>query len=233
MLVAVSAGVATELQRCFPRMASQVTVVPNGVDTTVFHPDREARARLRSALGLEEDDLVAVFVGGDWERKGLPIAVTGIAKTSCWHLLVAGNGDANGLRELAQLQNAGDRLHLYGFTSGPSEVWAAGDVLLFPTSYEAFSLATLEAAATGLPLLMSRVHGGEELVVESETGWFIERTPESIAGALDRLADDPDLRRRMGKGARRAAEKYTWDNVARMYEALYAGGGPASPRALT
>ncbi len=222
-LVALSAGAARELRACFPRMASRVTVIPNGVDLDRFRPDPEARARLRAELGIDEDDPVAVFVGGDWDRKGLPIAVAGIAATPRWHLLVAGGGDEDALRELARSKNVDHRLHLYGRTPRPEEVWAAGDVLLFPTAYEGFSLVTLEAAAAGLPLLMTKVNGSEELVVEGETGLLIDRTPESIHGALEVLGDDLRLRERMGENARRTALKYNWEDVTRKYESLYAG----------
>lgn len=221
-LIAVSSGLAAELRRLFPAMASRVIVIPNGVDSTEFRPDPDARARVRSEFGLGEEDLVAVFVGGDWERKGLPIALKGIAATGRWHLLVAGEGDADELRRLASLENVGDRLHVIGHTPRPAEVLAAGDAFVLPTFYEPFGMAALEAAATGLPLLMSRVHGGEELVEEGETGFFIERTPESVANRLELLADDPELRGQLGEGARRAALKHGWDEIAQSYESLLA-----------
>ena len=224
-LVAVSAGIAEELRRFFPRMANRVSVIPNGVDRDRFHPDAEARARMRSAKGLQDDDLVAVFLGGDWERKGLPIAIEGMAKTKPWHLLVGGQGDAEALRDFATRQNAGTRVHLCGpeEQARPAEILAAGDAFLFPSSYEGFSLASLEATATGLPLLISRINGSGELVTNGETGFLIDRTPESIERALEALADDPDLRRRMGERNREASARYGWDSVAREYEALYLG----------
>ncbi len=222
-LVAVSEGVAGELRRFFPRM--DVTVIPNGVDRAEFRRDPLARSRLRSALGLEEDDLAAAFVGGDWERKGLPIALEGLARTGRWHLLVGGGGGARAIRELARRENALGRLHLFraGEIIATSDLLSAADALLFPTSYEGFSLVTLEAAAMGLPLLISRVNGSQELVTDGETGFFIDRTPESVERALEALAEDPERRRRMGERAREVSASYDWDRVARLYEALYAG----------
>ena len=227
-LVGVSTGVADELRQSFPRMASRVTVIPNGVDHEEFRPNPDARARTRSAAGIGDDDLLAVFVGGAWERKGVPIALAGVAETRGWHLMVAGTGDAEWLRELASRHDASARLHLYGQTKRPSEVWAAGDALVFPTVYEGFSLATLEAAATGLPLLIGRVPGSAELIAEGETGFFIDRTSDSVHRALEALADDPPLRRRMGEAARRVSEKYSWDNCARGYVSLYTSAASLS-----
>jgi glycosyltransferase involved in cell wall biosynthesis len=220
-LVAVSDGLARELRRSFPTVASRVRFIPNGVDRDQFQPDPEARSRVRSAMGIGQQDLVGVFVGGDWERKGLSIAMLGVAASKRWHLLVAGEGDEESLSELARRHGADARLHLYGLALQPDEVYAAGDVFVFPSAYEAFALAAFEAAAAGLPLLMCRVHGAEELVHPGETGWFIDRTPESVHLALDRLAENESLRHRMGAQARAATERYTWDHVASDYTSLY------------
>ena len=228
-LIAVSAGMADELRRCFPRMRSRITIIPNGVDLEEFVPDSEVRARLRSELNIDQDQLLAVFVGGAWARKGGPIALAGVAETSDWHLLVGGYAVPEAARQVNGNPDLNSRIHLggYGEEFRTSEVYPAADALVFPTSYEGFSLATLEAAAAGLPLLMTRVHGAEELVTEGKTGYIIDRTPESIRDALETLSQDPDLLRRMKAEARRVAEGYTWDDVAEMYEALIAGRKPA------
>ena len=224
-LIAVSAGMADELRRSFPKMASRVKIIPNGVDLDEFRPDPEIRSRMRSSLGIGQDELLAVFVGGAWARKGGPVAWAGVREAGSWSLLVGGYAVPEAERQTDGHPEARERLHLAGYGEDllTSEVYATGDVLVFPTSYEGFSLATLEAAAAGLPLLMTPVHGAEELVVEGETGYLIDRTPDSIRDALEALSDDPALLRRMSEGARRVAERYTWDDVARMYESLIAG----------
>jgi UDP-glucose:(heptosyl)LPS alpha-1,3-glucosyltransferase len=220
-LVAVSQGVAEELRRNFPRMADRVVVIPNGVDHEQFRPDPEARVRIRSEAGLHEDDLAAVFVGGDWERKGLPIAVRAIGDAERWHLLVAGEGDSKRMRELAADCGADERVHLLGATARPSDIYAAGDAFVLPSAYESFSLASLEAAATGLPLLRTRVNGAAELLREGENGFVIDREPDSVRDALEKLAADPALCQNMASSARRVAEQYGWDDVAGAYEAIY------------
>jgi len=56
-----------------------------------------------------------------------------------------------------------------------TEYYAASDIFVFPTAYEAFSLVTLEAVASGLPILATKVNGTEELIIESYNGFFIKR----------------------------------------------------------
>ncbi|NBW65890.1 hypothetical protein EBR44_09040 [bacterium] len=80
-VIAVSQGTAREVQEFYGVAEERITVVPNGVDRTVFAPaaDGEAKAALRTKLGLPADAFLALFVGGDWERKGVRDAIAAIA----------------------------------------------------------------------------------------------------------------------------------------------------------
>jgi glycosyltransferase involved in cell wall biosynthesis len=103
-----------------------------------------------------------------------------------------------------------------------AEAMAASDLFLFPSWYEAFSLATIEAAACGLPIVASKINGAEDFVVPGDTGFFIEHDPEQIAEVLGRLVDSAADRIRMGANARRVVEQhYTWDQVAKLTEEAY------------
>ena len=220
-LVAVSRGVKRELERLVPERRSDVIVIPNGVDPVRFAPDRHARADVRTRLGLGDDDLVALFVGGDWERKGLRWAIDGVAASDGWHLLVVGDGDELRYRAFARGRGLGDRLHFAGSRPDTVRYYASADAFLLPTSYEAFPLVVLEAAAAGLPLLAGRVSGVEELIDEGANGWFVDRDGASIGARLDALGADRALRRAMGAAAREAATAYTWDRVVDAYVKLY------------
>jgi UDP-glucose:(heptosyl)LPS alpha-1,3-glucosyltransferase len=101
-------------------------------------------------------------------------------------------------------------------------VYAAGDAFVLPTAYETFSLVTFEAAACGLPLLVTRVHGVEELLQDGHNGWFIARDPHDIARRLEQLRSDSELARGMGLRAREAAAAYSWDAMADGYMSVYA-----------
>ena len=211
-LVAVSAGTARDLERFFPAAAASVIVIPNGVDTVEFAPDAVARAKLRARFGIAPDALVALFVGGDWERKGLRHAVNALERAAEWQLLVVGRGDEARYRMLAEQYGAG-RLHFTGPTDKPAPCFAAADAFVLPTLYETFSLVTLEAAAAGLPLLVTRVDGAKERIQDGINGWLIERDADQIADRLLVLGHDPKLRLAMGRAARASAEPYSWDRV--------------------
>ena len=86
----------------------------------------------------------------------------------------------------------------------------------------AFSLATIEAAACGLPVVATRINGTEDFIKPGVTGEFIEHDAEQMASVLRPLVDDAELRRKMGNSGRLLVEQqYTWDRVAAMTEEAY------------
>lgn len=220
-LVAVSQGVKRELERLVPNRRREIVVIPNGVDPARFAPDSRVRADVRARLGLGDDDLVALFVGGDWERKGLRWAIDGVAVARGWHLLVVGVGDERRYGAHARDCGVGDRLHFVGSRPDTPRYYASADAFLLPSSYEAFPLVALEAAAAGLPLLAGRVSGVEELIEEGVNGWFVTRDGADIGARLYALGTDRALRRAMGAAARDAGAAYTWDRVVDAYVKLY------------
>jgi glycosyltransferase involved in cell wall biosynthesis len=220
-LVTVSGGVARELEEHLSVAPASVTVIPNGVDADEFAPDPQARAETRERLGISRDDLVAIFVGGEWERKGLRVAIEGVARADGWRLLVVGAGDVRSHRQIAEQHGASARIHFVGPSTEPARYYAAADVFLLPSSYEAFPLVSLEAAASGLPLLISRVSGAEELVTDGRNGWLVDRDADEIADRL-RLLNDPELRSTMAGAARDSIGRYRWSDVVSSYQDVYA-----------
>jgi UDP-glucose:(heptosyl)LPS alpha-1,3-glucosyltransferase len=219
--VAVSEGVALEMREYFPRIAPAITVIPNAVDNDVFSPDSVARVRIRGAYSLSESDLLALFVGGDWDRKGLRIAIQAVAALDGCHLLVVGSGEIERYRNVARMLRCEARIHFAGARKDPARYFAAADVFLLPTAYETFSLVSYEAAATGLPLLVTRVSGVEEILTDGENGWFIPRDPDAITRRLQGLRADQKMRLRMGANSRQAVAQYSWPRVVSGYVSLY------------
>ena len=222
LLCAVSSGVEDELELAFPKMASQIRSIPNGVDAARFAPDPSARRGLRDQLGVAPESKIALFAGGDWERKGLRFAVGALADAQEWHLAVAGDGDPGPLLASSSEDGTADRLHFLGRVEDMPALYAAADAFVFPTSYEAFPLVVLEAAASAVPMLVTRVNGATELIDHGQNGWFIERNADDIAKRLNELLADPDRGRSMAARARETAGSFTWDAMADAYASLYA-----------
>jgi glycosyltransferase involved in cell wall biosynthesis len=222
--VGVSEGVTEELREHYPELADRVLAIHNGVDTAAFAPDaRERDAReLRERLGIAADRFVAVFVGSEWERKGLEPLIEALGSARAWDVVVAGGGDRARYERLADSLGVGASVHWLGVTSDVQLAYALGDAFVLPSSYETFSLVTFEAAASGLPLLATPVSGVRELIEDGRNGFLIDRQPQTIARRLNELGGDAELRARLGAGARESALSYSWEQTVVKHERLYA-----------
>jgi glycosyltransferase involved in cell wall biosynthesis len=221
-LVAVSRGIADELSEFLPAQPPPITVIPNGVDRDLYAPDPDARERTRRELGIDGDDPVALFVGGDWERKGLSHAIEAVGGAPQWRLVVVGPGDVGRYRDMAAAVAPG-RVSFAGEQADTTRFYAAADAFVSPTAYEAFPVALLEAASAGLVLLVTPVSGAQDLMEEGVNGWFIARDPDAIAARLRELGADREQMRAMGAAARESTADYTWERVVAAYAQLYAG----------
>jgi glycosyltransferase involved in cell wall biosynthesis len=220
-LVGVSRGVSGELRRHFPKTGAAVVTIPNGVDGDEFRPDPRAREAIRRRWAVEADAPIALFVGGDWARKGLDVAIDALARAPGWRLVVAGRGDQGRYVMRAERLGAAGRVRMLEPTTDVAALFQAADAFLLPTAYETFSLVTYEAAASGLPLLVTRVNGVEDILEHGVNGWFIARDPDDVARHLNALGEDPKLRHRMGDAARAASLRFSWPSMIDAYEALY------------
>jgi glycosyltransferase involved in cell wall biosynthesis len=229
ILAAVSSGAARELERFYP--TARVLVTPNGVDTARFRPDGDERNELRRAEGVGADEVIALFVGGDWDHKGLSVAIAALArfKGPSPRLWVVGRGDKERFRAYARRCGVAERLSFFGVRSDIERFYQAADVLVLPSRYEAFPLVTLEAAACGIPVIATAVNGVDELVGDQEAGLVAEGTPEAFAYALAQITSDREARTRMGQAARRRACTYSWARSVATVVEIYRELSGATP----
>lgn len=199
--------------------------LPFGVDGRRFSPGRDDELRARH--GLSSSSFVFIFVGGLDEAhsfKGVDVlirAAASLPRAQDWRLLLVGDGDMRAEYEaLAAKLGVSDKLV---FTGAVSELdlpraYRAADVHVLPsiTKSEAFGLVTLEAAATGLPSIVSDLPGVRTLVVAGETGQIVEPNNEqALARAMATLMASPELAKNMGIKARaRVLARYTADTLA-------------------
>jgi UDP-glucose:(heptosyl)LPS alpha-1,3-glucosyltransferase len=164
---------------------------------------------------------MAVFVGGDWRRKGVDVAIEALALAPAWHLVVVGRGDPRPFQAIARTRDVGDRLHFAGARGDPAPFYAGADAFVLPSAYEAFPLVLLEAAAAGLPLVVTPVNGARELVEDGRNGWLIRRSPEAVAERLNQLgrlgAPERDA---MRHAARASTEGLSWSGIGDRYVQL-------------
>lgn len=226
LFLAVSAGVERELRTHYDIGSSRTRIIPNAADSDSFRPiSANERQNWREANGFLDDDVIAIFSGGEWARKGLEPALHAIARIPDPKIktFIAGHDpDHRRYERLVAELAIDDRVTFGGFRSDIATALGASDLFLFPSYYEAFSLATIEAAACGLPVVATRINGSEDFVQPGLTGEFITHDPADIANVITRLTADPELRREMGKRARAlVVSEYNWDHITDLTEAAY------------
>ncbi len=206
----------------------RVTVVPCGVDTLRFRPMK--RDRVRCKLGLPADEPIVLFVGRIEPLKGIDVAVRAIAQlpTPARLLVVGGDGkDAGRKGELLELASELGVERRVTFVDAIPHAdlplyYNAADVCVVPSYYESFGMVALEAMACGVPVVASRVGGLKETVIDGRTGYLVPwRCADSFAESLRLLLSDETLRRKMGREARAAAERFRWSEVAAQVEEVY------------
>ena len=221
-LIAVSEGLKRELMEEYNIPKNKVCVIQNGVDLEKFKPNEEERKKIREKYSILEEELILMFSGAaEFERKGLRYIIESLPYLKNVKLMVLGKGKQEPYKKLAKRKNVLNKIIFTGFVPSIVEYYCAADVFVFPSFYEAFSLATLEAVASGLPLITTKINGTEELVKEGYNGFFVKRDPKDIAEKINILIKDENLRKQMSKNARKTAENYSWDKCAKRTAEVY------------
>ena len=187
-------------------------VIPNGIDTSLFRPDAEARVRTRAELGTG-NEFVWLAAGRLMWKKNFPALVRTFQTLDRGLLLIAGAGPQE--EELRAL--AGPRVRLLGSRDDIPALLNAADGFVLSSVVEGLPLVLLEAAATGLPCVATNAGG----VSETGVGLVVEESglAEGMLHTMQMSAED---RRALGAaGRQRVLERYSMDAVVTQWETLY------------
>jgi glycosyltransferase involved in cell wall biosynthesis len=225
-VVAVSEAAAKVLRSDSPAYSDKVRVILNGV---AFQPPQRRREEVRAELGLSEEP-VGIIVARIDHQKGhdcLLEAAARLAKSGlCVTLLIVGDGTARPEMEslAGKLGLRPEQIRFLGFRSDIPDLLAASDFFVLPSLNEGLPLSVLEAMAQGLPVVATPVGGIPEIILSNQHGLLVPvNDPSALAAALRTLVCDADLRHRLGGcGQERVREHFSFQKMAREYEALYA-----------
>lgn len=203
--------------------SGQLTLMANGsicgVDVDRFRPDADMRSAIRDQFGISASDLLILYVGRLNPDKGLQELAEAFsrlaAERSDVHLLAVGPDEGH-LRDLMRgVAGSTERLHFADYTSTPEHYMAAADILCLPSYREGFGLVLIEAAATGLPTVASRIYGITDAVIDGETGLLFEvKNVDDLTWKLQQLLDNPPLRASLGENGRlRANQQFSGELV--------------------
>lgn len=214
--------------------ASRISQIANAIDLRAFRPAAPAeREALRGQLALPRDATLMTYVGRLSRAKGIDLLVRRWPQVSErhpeLHLLILGGGHDshdNCEAELRELLRSGlpgrERIHLLGETDRVSLYLQASDLYILPSEYEGFSVAIIEALASGLPALLTPVGSVPELIRDGENGFiFAARDGDALVAAVDRAFAARERWPEIGGRARATVESMDLVAVAEAYRLLF------------
>ncbi|WP_231292848.1 glycosyltransferase family 4 protein [Sphingopyxis sp. MC1] len=229
-VLAPTPGLVDEMRSL--RGDDRVSLWSRGVDRDLFAPSQRS-LEWRRTRGIADDRIVILFFGRLVLEKGVEEYVAILRELLSSHPvtpLVVGAGPA--AEAFAALPSAVLTGHLDG--QELAHAVASADIMLNPSTTEAFGNVVLEAMASGLPVVSADAPSASALIVEGETGHLC--TPgdrRAYSDALVRLIADGDARRAMGAAARARSAAFSWhaasESVARLYRAILAPPRQAQP----
>ncbi len=193
----------------------EVSLVYQGTEVSRFTPDEERRREARKRYPLPSDaEPILGSVGTFEHRKGQVVLLEAVAEMRRIlpnvHLILVGDGpDEELLKTKVGEMELEARVTFFPFTREPAHVFEVIDILVLSSLYkEGLPNVILEAMSMGLPVVASRMAGVPEVVIDGRTGWMTEPgDAHGLAGAVQRLWEDPGACREMGSEGRSLMEK--------------------------
>jgi UDP-glucose:(heptosyl)LPS alpha-1,3-glucosyltransferase len=198
--------------------ASRCSVMPNGYDPAIFNTARRKAERdvARAQLGMNSNEVSLLFVANELHRKGFGTLVEALARVKLPGTRVdvvgrVSSGDYEG--RMAKL-GVTESVHWHESTSDVFPYYAAADLLVLPTQYEPFGMVIVEALASGLPVITSRLAGASS-AVETSRGGRLLRDPTDVAELAGYLAEasDPIVRDQWSADAPDAVQSFAWPTI--------------------
>lgn len=208
--------------------SSKICIIPNGIDVHEYKSiGPEKRDALRRKLAVPPMALVALVIGRLVPVKGHTILLHAVAtmpplRRTIKYLLV-GTGELLGALEadVSEL-GIGDQVRFLGTRDDVKELLQAADLFIHPSLQEGLPVALLEAMATGLPIIASRVGAAEDLIENKKSGLLVPPGDTcALANSIEVLVSNKRMRRTLGAAARkRAVELYSLDRMCLAYQEL-------------
>jgi UDP-glucose:(heptosyl)LPS alpha-1,3-glucosyltransferase len=219
--VAVTDAVADDLARVHRIPRDRIAVVPLPIDLEAYIANG-TETDVRASLGIDDSSTLLLFVGNEFERKGLADAVRSLRSAPHAHLVVVGRDSPERyLRQAGELGVA-DRVHFTGGTSSPERYFQAADVFLLPTKEDPWGLTLVEAMAAGLPSVTTKAAGAAAVVDAAGAGVVVSSGEgEEFEAAVARLAANPGERRALGERGREQGRLFGPDAHADRLIAVY------------
>jgi len=207
-------------------------VLIHGIDPQAAAVEAGCRARVRTSLGVADDEVLAITVANLRRNKDYPNLLRAAQHARSLEprlrFIAVGQGPLEGeVRELHANLALGDGFQLLGFRRDVAELMVASDVFVLASAHEGLPVAIMEAFAAGLPVVATTVGGVPQQVREGREGFLVPpRDHLRLAESLVRVAQDADLRHHLAEVARDRASEYDIRAAVLAQERVYAEVAP-------
>lgn len=223
--IAVSENIKKDVQANYGSPDESFSLAYPGVDLAQFGQEvatNKTRESLRAKIGISKDDVVILFVGTEFRRKGLGALLSAYALIDRKNtkLVVAGGGGGKEkiYSQMASNLGVAEDVVFLGLVRDPASVYGLADIFVLPTLSDPSPMAPIEAMASGVATIMSsaRYAGSAEHIRDG--GAIIlddPQDPREIARAIDHLRQDKGARNELAQKGRQVTEALTWDRTTR------------------
>lgn len=206
--------------------AKKVCYIPGiGLNTKKFSESTVDKNKKRNEIEVPEDAIMLFSVGELGSRKNHEVAIRALAKAKNKKLVyvISGEGELEEyLKDLSKKLGIANRVKFLGYRKDIAELCKASDIFVHPSQREGLGIAALEGMAAGLPLIASYINGIRDYTMDGETGFCLEpHDSDGFALAMDKLAEDNSLRKRMGLHNSTIAKKFDVKNVSAILKDVY------------
>lgn len=206
--------------------AGKTVLIPGvGIDLDKFQKKEPTRQEIRNKLGIPEGKIILMSVGELTKRKNHMVVVEALAWLKEYDILyvICGDGPLKArLRAKAEELGVRERLKLLGFRKDIAELHKAADIFVFPSLQEGLPVAVMEAMASGLPIVASKIRGNEDLISNNQGGYLINpKDSEQIAKAIEKMIQNPEKREKMEKRNLEIITKYGQETVLQKMDEFF------------
>lgn len=183
------------------------------------------KSTIRDELGINPEDVIFISAGDLVQRKNYAVAIRAIAlsKNENTHYLICGTGpEKKNLENLAKELHIESQIHFLGFRTDIKKLLFSSDIFLFTSLQEGLPRSLMEAMASGLPCITSKIRGNVDLIVDGQTGYLCDPMDVSaFARKINFLAESKGIRNQMGKDNLEKIKGYDVAVVKKELECIY------------
>ena len=225
-IIANSDVVKQEIMETYNVPEEDVQVIYNGVNTDLFNPQNAARYRasVRKHHQIPQDATTLLFVGNAFKRKGLLYLLQAMAQvkhTPLYGIVVGGDPALAQFKSKTKELGLGKRMVFTGVQAEPFRYYAAADFFVLPALHEPFGHATLEAMASGLPVIGATRTGASNLLKGELKSFLLDDVTDvrTLTNLIERMLK-VDTRKRLAQEALETSQAYTLDANALAIQTL-------------